>query len=373
MGRRLVLPSVSCVTRCAALMFMLAVATLAGCANEAYMEFPDTVENSEYDEVETQEPEDSNDSANTNLIKIYESFLNGEISVEQNGQQVIINELFWDNDIEYCLFDIDGDDREELHIRDSAVYYAVKVSDETPRIIFEGWWCYEPVVTDKRCGILRYFHGYGYEEMEFIKIGADGSRESDGLSYWSDKNDNGNIDLEWTGRRLKDFATWQEAYIDFIKKIHVTVPTLDGFEYSLIYVDADDIPELYIFTGGMATGEIIVSYYNGKIGAMNRDRIGIAYMEHGGLLYNRNGAMGFYPCNIYRLERGEFSEIGTGWYLEYDDGQGNVRDDYYWEGSAVTETEYEAHIDKLIDTSKCVEPSLLYSEDEMLEILVNKK
>ncbi len=335
-------------------------------------------------------------------MEIYESFLKGELTVEWKGQPVHINELFWDNDIEYCFFDIDDDGSEELHIKDSAIYDAVKVQEETPQVIFEGWGNYEPIATDKLCGILNYWRGYGSEEIEFIKISTDGSTESEGF-HWFDKNKNGNIDdedsfigsgntgmeqyvqcrekytamqagneLEWSDRQFKDFATWQEAYIDFIKKIHITIPTLNsGFRYSLIYVDADDIPELYVFTGGMATGEIIVSFYDGNIGTMNRDRVGIQYMEHGGLLYNANGAMGFYPCNVYRLDKGGFSEIGTGWYSEYGDEQGNLHEDYYWEGSAVTETEYRAHIDKLIDTSKCTEPSLLYSEDEMLEILVD--
>lgn len=48
--------------------------------------------------------------------------------------------MFWDNDIEYCFWDIDGDGSEELQIRDSSVYYAVKVKDQRPWIIFEGWW-----------------------------------------------------------------------------------------------------------------------------------------------------------------------------------------------------------------------------------------
>lgn len=171
-------------------------------------------------------------------------------------------------------------------------------------------------------------------------------------------------------RELKNCTAWQEAYINFIHKIHDTDSSSDNhFQYSLIYVDDDDIPELYIYTGCMATGEIIVSFYNGNIGVMNRERIGIAYIEHDGLLYNMNGAMGFYPCNIYLLEKGKFSEIGTGHYHQYMDGQGNIYEDYFWEGRAVTEAEYNASINELIDTSKCIEPSFLYSEAEILELL----
>ena len=101
---------------------------------------------------------------------------------------------------------------------------------------------------------------------------------------------------------------------------------------------------------------------------MNRDRVGLRYMEYGGLLYSQSGNMGFYPCNIYRLEKGTFSEIGTGWCSESFDGE-NMDMSYFWEGNPVTEKEYEAHIGELIDTSACVEPSELYTKEEVLEIL----
>ena len=264
--------------------------------------------------------------------------------------------------------------------------------------MFEGWWCYEPIVTDELCGIVSYISGS--EDIEFFRLGADGSMEGDGRFHWFDENNNGNIDeedqflgpedidmeqyvqyvekitigqqeneLEWTVRKLKNFVTWQEAYIDFINKIHVTTYDIE-FEYSLIYVDADDIPELYIDAGVSVLGEIIVSFYNGKIGTMQRDRGGIAYIEHGGLLYNGNGAMGFYPFNVYMLEKGVFSEIGTGECYERIEGD-ILYYDYFWENKAVTEAEFKAYIAELIDTSECISPSLLYSEDEILKILHN--
>lgn len=43
--------------------------------------------------------------------------------------------------------------------------------------------------------------------------------------------------------------------------------------------------------------------------------------------------------------------------------------EYFGEGSQMTEAEYEECLNKLIDTSKCVEPAELYTKDEMLEIL----
>lgn len=424
------------ITKCIILFMMPAIAFLAGCGSDAQVDSSEIVENVEddgvnvkydeananYDEVNancdgvgTPEPEVLNESEESeinsesdtepklNPMEIYEGFLEGEIMIEKEKEQVYIDELFWDNDIEYCFADIDGDGSEELHIRDSVIYYVIKVKDEKLQIMFEGWWFYEPLVMGEQRGILFYFeYESGSERIEFIKINPDGSMESDGEYAWGDSNHNGSIDkedyasadneeidaeqyaqyreeqiakragneLEWMSRRLKNFTTWKEAYIDFINKLHVTEGyDRGGCEYSLIYVDDNDIPELYIFTGVMAGGEIVVSFYDGNIRAMNRDRVGIEYMEYGGLLYSMSGAMGYNPCNIYKLEKGEFSEIGTGHESEYqDDG---IYFKYFWEGKEVTETEYEAYINELIDTSKCIKPPYVCSKDEILEMLTN--
>ncbi|MDE6750308.1 MAG: hypothetical protein K2K21_14785 [Lachnospiraceae bacterium] len=378
-----------------------------------------------HNEDETQESEDVNYSVNIEAanevdidpMEIYERFLNGRLSIELEEKQVTISNLFWDNDIKYCFLDIDSDGIDELHIKDNVIYYAIKAVDGAPKILFEGRWCYEPVATDELCGILYDANwGYGYEHIEFIQISPDGSTEIDGEFGWSDENENGIMDaedsfridigydaslekyigyeyidmeryvqykkehsaqqagyeLEWTEKRLKEFATWQEAYIDFLKKPSATiwVSGRDSEDYSLIYVDDDDTPELYFYTGGAVYGETIVSFHEGKVRSMNRDRGGIKYIEYGGLLYSDWGNMGFYPCNIYMLEKGEFSEIGTGWISDhYDEETAIVYYTYYWEGKEMTETEYEECIKEKIDKSKCIEPSVLYSRDEMLEIL----
>ena len=423
------------IIKCIIFLMIPIIVFLSGCGNDAQADSSGIVENVEddgvnvkydevtanHDEVGTPEPEVLNDSeesqinsdidsetdAETDLnpMEIYEGFLEGEIMIEKEEEQVYIDELFWDNDIEYCFADIDSDGSEELHIRDSVIYYTIKVMDEKPQIMFEGWWGYEPVIADDLCGIFYYYHKYETEQIDFIRISADGSKESDGEFHWYDENVNGNEDiedtfkkfkgwedidmeqyvqyreehiakqarneLEWTSRRLKNFTTWQEAYIDFVNKLHVSGYDRGDCEYSLIYVDDNDIPELFINTMGMVTGEIIVSFYEGKVRAINRDRCGMRYIEYGGLLYNRNGNMGFHPCNVYMLEKGEFSEIGTGWQSEGYIDEENVYWDYFWEGKEVTETEYEAHINELIDTSKCIEPPFVCFKDDILELLTN--
>lgn len=164
-------------------------------------------------------------------------------------------------------------------------------------IIFEGRWGYEPVVTNELCGLVKDWHQYGDEGIEFIRISADGSQESES-AHWYDTSKNGKMDgedcfrvhgdsvnmeqyfqykqehvpdpesdkIEWTGKRLKHFETWKEAYIDFLHKMHVIKSADDNCGYALIYVDEDDIPELFIDTGFAVSGETVVSFYDGTIG-----------------------------------------------------------------------------------------------------------
>ena len=325
------------------LMLVPAIAVLTACTNDSHADPAGIVKNVEHDEVNVEnDAATTQESVEPQESEIYERFLNGELTVEKEEEQVYISELFWDNDIEYCFCDIDGDGSEELHIRDSAGYYIIKICDETPQILLENWWSYEPLVTDELCGILYYSQGYGEECIEFIRISADGSMESEGEYHWNDENKNGSIDekdsfsidysqdidmeryvqyrdellakqadnkIEWEERRLKSYAAWQEAYIDFLEKPLSTIwMSGDGWDkYSLIYVDDDDIPELYINTGYSVGGEFVVSFYDGNVRAMNRYRGGIKYIEYGGLLYSDWGHMGLYPFNIYMLGNCETS------------------------------------------------------------------
>lgn len=364
------------------------------------------------------EPNVSPQTDNSYERRIYERFLNNEITVmrkeqplytDSKEQPLYIRELFWDNDIEYCYFDIDGDGREELHIRDSCVYYAIKVQNQTPQILHEGWWMSEPVRTDTLCGVLFHKTGYHSEFIGFITIDADGNKDSTGSYYWYDANKNGIIDetdtfngrggidrteflrfkeehtipeeyqLPWLSRRVKTPAGWQEAYADFIHTLHVTgyLPYAKDAGYSLVYLDADNIPELYIDTGGVTIHQIIVSFYDGRVRSINREQAGMKYLERQGLLYDDSGSVscdhdgdrGFYPCNVYRLARGNFTEIGTGWYAYQEDEEGNLlQEEYYWEGRAVTKAVYEMRLRELIDTRRCVEPTLC-TEKEINKIL----
>ena len=179
------------IARCTTLLLITAMALLTACGNNADVESIKSYEvDITYNEAETQE------EAISDSEEVYELFLNGELTVELEEEQVTIDELFWNNDIEYCFGDIDGDGSEELHIRDDVVYYVIKARDGMPQILFEGWWSYEPVVTNEVCGILHFTDNkYNFETIQFITINTDGSTFSTGRSRLQSRQK-----MSWNGQ-----------------------------------------------------------------------------------------------------------------------------------------------------------------------------
>ncbi|RKI84725.1 hypothetical protein D7V90_04950 [bacterium 1xD42-87] len=107
--------------RYANLLFFLLLVCLTGCEKEEKertltederIKIEDneiTAEEADIEEKGDLESEGRNDTdSHLDTMEIYERFLNGELTVTWEKEQVPIAELFWDNDIEYCFYDIDG-------------------------------------------------------------------------------------------------------------------------------------------------------------------------------------------------------------------------------------------------------------------------
>lgn len=169
-------------------------------------------------------------------------------------------------------------------------------------------------------------------------------------------------------------AAWRTTYADYIDGLWKDGQPDSAFSFSLIYLDNDDIPELFISTACEADGEIAVTYYDGKISEESLPRMGSMYIERSGLIYTNTGHMGYYPVYIRKLEKGEFSVIGSGIRTErLDNENDNLIKDYEWEGKMVSEEEYNDHIDLMFDREQGICPERRYSSEEMLSLLKTGK
>ncbi len=179
-------------------------------------------------------------------------------------------------------------------------------------------------------------------------------------------------------------TAWRKAYIDYLEKGNGTVVFSEYssmFTYTLVYVDDDDIPELLIDTGSALGGELIATFYCGKVIEEHLSRIGSEYIEKGGLIYTDTGHMDYYPVTITKLENGTFSVIGSGLAsISDEEAKKRSEDPHYeyelsfeWEGRPVTVEEYRAEIGKLYDMDRSKSPNNYYSYDEFLYLLKNGK
>ena len=172
---------------------------------------------------------------------------------------------------------------------------------------------------------------------------------------------------------------WETAYADYIDSMWEGEEPDPYFNFSLIYLDNDDIPELFIKTSSEAGGEIVLTYYDNEIKEQHLSRIGSTYIERSGLIYTNTGHQGVYPVEIKSLENGEFSVIGSGEKMfrssmesgalyELDE-EGNPISDYTWEGETVTEEEFNSKIDEIFDREQEIRPERVYSAVEIVSKL----
>lgn len=172
---------------------------------------------------------------------------------------------------------------------------------------------------------------------------------------------------------------WETAYADYIDNMWDGKKPDYRFNFSLIYLDDNDIPEMFIKTSSEAGGEIVLTYYDNEIKQQQLSRIGSIYIERSGLIYSNNGHMGIYPVQIRKLENGEFSVIGSGDKMFRNgmengelyelDEEGNPISDYKWEGESVNEETFNNKIDEIFDREQGIRPERIYLAEEMVSKL----
>ena len=146
------------------------------------------------------------------------------------------------------------------------------------------------------------------------------------------------------------------AYLDFLKDKKESHRL-----FSLVYIDNDDIPELYLSGVSEAEGDMICSFKNGIVVYQYLGRIGGGkYVEKSGNIINQNGHMGQYYDNVYKLDENGFSEALNARYTErYEDigdgsGRVNTYYEYFIDDTAVSEAEYNNAVNAAFDFSKAI-------------------
>ena len=149
-------------------------------------------------------------------------------------------------------------------------------------------------------------------------------------------------------------SDYQKAYLDFLKDKKESHRL-----FSLVFIDDDNIPELYLSGVSEAEGDMICSLKNGVVVYQYLSRIGGGkYVERSGNIINQNGHMGLYYDNVYTLSENGFSQILNARYTERYEHIGNeeynIYCDYFIGDTPVSEADYNNAVSSAFDLSKAV-------------------
>ena len=160
----------------------------------------------------------------------------------------------------------------------------------------------------------------------------------------------GSTEVDATPSEDSTPTDWKSAYLNEIERRKEINST-----FALIYVDNDNIPELYILGFCEAEGDTVFSFKNGKLIELHLGRMfGGKYIEKSGLIINENGNMGYYYTTVYSLSDSGFTTLFEGTETESYSGEAanpTVTTEYKIDGNTVTQAEYDAAIAELFDLS----------------------
>lgn len=187
------------------------------------------------------------------------------------------------------------------------------------------------------------------------------------LTVLQDDEINNCLPLDISTFTIKNEASneWKEAYINYVNE-HGNIYDSFGHTmeiYKLVNINNDSIPELYINFGSTAGGDVICTYYDGKVVEQPMWSNGCSYMEGQNIFRDAGGHMDVYHDKIYSIENGQFVLLHEGNYGATDnahiqfDSDGNPIYNYYWDGTEVSsETEYMNLLNEVYNAQQAITP-----------------
>lgn len=169
---------------------------------------------------------------------------------------------------------------------------------------------------------------------------------------------------------------WRTLYLDYLNDLKNQNIINRYLSAGLIYVDNDEIPELYLEGDCEATGCLILTCSSCSVDVLHTDRIYFTYMEKHNLLNNSEGNMGGYYDIIYSIEDGKWICVANGTCSEMYGVNGPVMDEngdiiyqYTWMDQSVSSEEYERELAAVYNQKMAKVPDECYTLDEMETIL----
>lgn len=182
----------------------------------------------------------------------------------------------------------------------------------------------------------------------------------------------------------KTTAAWAQAYRDYIQedvqKFRADVNS-SYFGYSLVNIDEDAIPELYINYGGVYIqdgdvyiqgggpaefGQQLCTFTNGKVSGKKFSGYSeLSYLPGKNCILESGVRMGTYWDDVYSLSSGELIQIASGnhYFVNFTEPQ------YSWNNREVDEATYDKNLNDIFPTSQAEHHYDWKSYQEMLDFL----
>lgn len=158
---------------------------------------------------------------------------------------------------------------------------------------------------------------------------------------------------------------WAIAYLSYLDAMEKAA---NGYTYSLIYVDEDDIPELFMESECEAVGCKILTFHDGFLDEWQSSRLMVTYIEKENLICNSNGLMGCYYDYVFTIRDGRWCLVEGGeWGYEWPAPE--MIYVYQWNGTEVSGEEYKMRLNEVYPQERKKYPEKNYILKEMLSVL----
>lgn len=147
---------------------------------------------------------------------------------------------------------------------------------------------------------------------------------------------------------------WKTAYLNFLEQKKDSHRS-----YALVYIDGDDIPELYLSGIAEATGDSVCTYKNGAAIEQQLNRIGGGwYIEKSGNVINQNGKMGHIYTHVYKLNEDgfilTFEALSAERVEVLENDEYKLHYDYSIGNKTVSESKYNSAVNAAFDFENAV-------------------
>lgn len=175
----------------------------------------------------------------------------------------------------------------------------------------------------------------------------------------------------------QDERAWRRAYLSYLQD-NMDYELTEA-EFQLIYIDDNDIPELWICYPNIAAGSQVCTFDGKNVQDVYISEYGtLSYIERGGYFYTSGGHMDVYWDGVFQLKDGRFTEIVHGDFGAEDNA--NVQFDengpiyqYIWNNELMSEEEYQKALNSSFDfiSAKNIFDGHSSSYDEVCRNLIN--